>query len=101
MASGYFSTDDPSRFHPVVEALSRHDPFLLLADYASYIACQERVDGVFRQPDEWAKRAILNVAGMGRFSSDRTVLEYASLVWDVEPAPTRAGAPRWDPDAMR
>lgn len=50
-----------------------------------YVECQERVDALYAQPDEWARRAVLNVAGMGRFSSDRTVLEYAEKVWDVNP----------------
>ena len=61
------------------------DHFMLLADYADYVACQARVDTLFQQPDEWARRAILNVAGMGNFSSDRTVREYAREVWNISP----------------
>ncbi len=61
------------------------DYFLLLADYASYLACQERVDALYGDPDEWAQRAILNIAGMGRFSSDRAILEYAQNIWHVTP----------------
>jgi starch phosphorylase len=87
VANGYFSPQSPDKFRPVFDGLTMHgDPFLLLADYASYIACQERVDALYRQPEEWARRAILNVAGMGAFSSDRTVLEYARSVWKVTPA---------------
>jgi len=86
IASGYFSSDAPDRFRPILDVLTTHgDFFLLLADYASYVACQERVDALYRDPDEWARRAILNIAGMGRFSSDRAVLEYARNIWNVTP----------------
>jgi starch phosphorylase len=86
IADGHFSSDVPNLFRPIVDVLTTNgDYFLLLADYASYVACQERVDTVYRDPDEWAKRAILNVAGMGRFSSDRAVLEYAQNIWNVTP----------------
>jgi starch phosphorylase len=85
IAGGYFSPDDPRRFRPVLDALTGGDHFLLLADYASYIACQERVDALYRNADEWTKRAVLNVANMGGFSSDRTVKEYAEAVWNVKP----------------
>jgi glycogen phosphorylase len=84
IASGYFSPDAPDRFRPIFESLTRDDRFLLLADYASYVACQERVDALYRDPEEWTRRAVLNVAGMGRFSSDRSVQEYAGTVWDVK-----------------
>jgi starch phosphorylase len=84
VASGRFSPEAPHHFQPLVDALTIHgDYFMVLADFASYRACQARVDQLFGQPQEWARRAILNVAGMGRFSSDRTVLEYARDVWGV------------------
>jgi len=86
IAGGYFSPDAPHRFRPIFDALTGYgDYYLLLADYASYIACQEKVDALYRDPDEWSKRAILNVAGMGKFSSDRTIKEYADKVWGVKP----------------
>jgi starch phosphorylase len=85
IAAGYFSPDDPSRFRPIFDALTEHgDHFLLLADYASYIACQERVDALYRNTEEWTRRAILNVANMSRFSSDRTIKEYAESIWNVK-----------------
>ncbi|HET6363652.1 MAG: glycogen/starch/alpha-glucan phosphorylase [Nitrospirota bacterium] len=85
IAGGYFSTDAPHRFKPIFDALTRYgDHFLLLADYVSYLACQERVDALYRDHEEWSRRAILNVAGMGRFSSDRTIREYAETVWKVK-----------------
>lgn len=86
---GYFSPDDPNRFRPIIDALTgQGDNFLLLADYESYIACQEQVDALYRDPAEWARRAILNVAGMGKFSSDRTIGEYAERIWGVKPMKT-------------
>jgi glycogen phosphorylase len=86
IGGGYFSADAVGRFQSIVDALTAHgDPFMLLADYASYVACQDRVDALYRDEEEWARRAILNVARMGRFSSDRTIAEYASRVWGVEP----------------
>ncbi len=85
IASGYFSPDDEHRFRPIVDSLTGGgDHFLLLADYESYIACQERVDALYRDREEWARRAILNVAGMGRFSSDRSVSEYAQKIWNIK-----------------
>ncbi|HEX9020501.1 MAG TPA: glycogen/starch/alpha-glucan phosphorylase [Nitrospirota bacterium] len=86
IAGGYFSPDAPDRFRPAFDALTaRGDQFLLLADYAPYVAAQERVDALYRDQDEWSRRAILNVAGMGKFSSDRAVKEYAETVWKVKP----------------
>ncbi len=85
IASGYFSADAPERFRPIVDTLlNGGDHYFLLADYRSYVDCQDRVDALFRDPEEWARRAILNVAGMGKFSSDRTTLEYAEKVWHVQ-----------------
>jgi starch phosphorylase len=90
IARGFFSPDDPNRFRPIFDALTgQGDRYLLLADYESYIACQERVDALYRDPEEWAKRAILNVAGMGKFSSDRTIGEYADRIWGVKPVKNR------------
>jgi starch phosphorylase len=84
---GYFSPDDPNRFRPIFDALiGQGDRYLLLADYGSYISCQEGVDELYRDPAEWARRAILNVAGMGKFSSDRTIGEYAEKIWGIRPA---------------
>jgi glycogen phosphorylase len=86
IALGFFSPDDPHRFGPVFDALTGGgDHFLLLADYASYIRTQEQVDALYRNREEWTRRAILNVAGMGKFSSDRSIQEYATKIWKVEP----------------
>ncbi|MBU0594551.1 MAG: glycogen/starch/alpha-glucan phosphorylase [Gammaproteobacteria bacterium] len=86
IASGYFSPDQADRFQPIVHALTRSgDRYLLLADYAAYIAAQEQVDALYRDPQQWTRRAIFNVAGMGKFSSDRTIGEYAEKIWDAKP----------------
>ncbi len=85
IGSGQFSPDDPARFKPIVESLLRHDTYLLLADFAAYLEAQARVDTLFGQPAEWTRRAALNIAGMGPFSSDRTIREYAQQIWHVEP----------------
>ena len=81
-----FSPDEPGRYRGLIDSLLwGGDYYFLLADYASYIETQRRVDALFRQPDQWAARAIANVAGMGAFSSDRTIREYATNIWNVTP----------------
>jgi len=88
IAEGYFSPEDPGLFRPVVDALlNQGDQYCLLADYASYVECQERVSELYLDQDEWARRSILNTAAMGKFSSDRTIAEYAREIWGVEPVP--------------
>jgi starch phosphorylase len=86
IASGFFSPDSPDRFQPIIHSLlAEGDRYLLLADYESYVACQEQVDELYRNKHEWARWAIFNVAMMGRFSSDRVVREYAEKIWNVRP----------------
>ena len=83
---GAFSPDDKGRFSGIYDALvTWGDHYLLLADYASYVATQDEVDGLYRQPDAWTRKAILNVAGMGSFSSDRAIAEYAEDIWQAQP----------------
>ncbi len=85
IASGFFSPEEPGRFQPLVDSLTvQGDRYLLLADYAPYAACQERVDELYRNSDEWVRRSILNVASMGKFSSDRSIRDYAEQVWDLK-----------------
>ncbi|MDP3686829.1 MAG: glycogen/starch/alpha-glucan family phosphorylase, partial [Sulfurimicrobium sp.] len=82
IASGYFSPEQADLFQPVVHNLTHGgDHYLLLADFAAYIAAQEQVETLYRNPKQWARSAILNVAGMGKFSSDRTIGEYAERIW--------------------
>ena len=86
LRDGVFSPDDKGRFQAICDVLLNWgDHYLLLADYASYVATQDQVDDLYRQPDEWTRKAILNVAGMGVFSSDRTIAEYAEQIWHAEP----------------
>ena len=86
LRDGAFSPDEPGRYQAIHDVLLEWgDHYLLLADYASYIATQDGVDLLYRQPDEWTRKAILNVAGMGVFSSDRTIGEYARDIWGAQP----------------
>jgi starch phosphorylase len=83
---GVFSKDEPGRFNQLFDLLVNFgDHYLLLADFASYMEAQDRVDDLYRQPGEWTRKAILNVAAMGMFSSDRTIAEYAEEVWHAKP----------------
>ncbi len=82
---GFFSPDDRDLFRPVVDSLLQGDHFFVLADYASYVACQERVAAAYLDRDRWTKMAILNVARSGKFSSDRAIEEYAKHIWKAEP----------------
>lgn len=85
IAEGVFSPDDPGRFAPLVENLRSHDYFLVAADFAAYFEVQRRIDTAWRDRDAWIRSAVLNVAHMGPFSSDRTIRGYARDVWGVEP----------------
>jgi starch phosphorylase len=88
IGSGFFSPDEPERFKPIVDALLHHgDHYLLLADYAPYIACQQNVETAYRNQEQWVRSSILNVANMGKFSSDRTIAQYAEQIWDAIPVP--------------
>ncbi len=87
IASGFFEPEHPESFRPLVQSLLDHDPYLLLADYQSYSDCQARVSEAFLDPDKWARMAILNIAKMGKFSSDRTIGQYASEIWGTKPVP--------------
>jgi starch phosphorylase len=83
IASGVFSPDDPGRYAALVGELYDHDRFFLAADFESYAAAQRQVDDRWRDPAGWGAAAIRNVAGMGWFSSDRTIREYAREIWHV------------------
>lgn len=88
IASGFFSVDEPGRYQAVFDALVNNgDHYLLLADYASYMAAQDEVGRVYQDQKEWTRRAVLNVARIGKFSSDRTIGEYAKNIWKVKPCP--------------
>ncbi|MDP9920442.1 starch phosphorylase [Variovorax boronicumulans] len=83
---GAFSPGEPARYQGIYDALVNWgDHYLLLADYASYVAKQAEVDALYRDAEAWTRMAILNVAGMGAFSSDRTIAEYAHEIWHTKP----------------
>lgn len=85
IASGHFSPSQPDLFRPVVDALlSGGDPYLVLADFSSYLCAQERIEALYSTPDEWSRRAILNIAGVAGFSSDHAIRRYAELVWRAD-----------------
>ncbi len=81
---GQFSPEEPHRFQGLVDGLMNHDPFLVLADFLSYASCQKVVEDAYRDQATWTKKAILNVARMGVFSSDRTIRGYAEEIWDID-----------------
>jgi len=83
IASGYFSHGDKELFARLVSALLNQDEYMLMADYAPYVECQERVSAAYRDQERWAETSILNVARMGRFSSDRSIREYCERIWRV------------------
>ena len=85
IGNGAFSPNEPELFKPIADALLGHDEYMLLADYASYIKCQDDVSKAYRDPATWTKKSIINVANMGKFSTDRTIREYASEIWGVKP----------------
>jgi starch phosphorylase len=85
ISNGSFSPADPYLFKPIIDALLGHDEYMLLADYPSYIECQDRVSAAYADVAGWTKKSILNVARMGKFSSDRTIQEYARDIWGVVP----------------
>jgi glycogen phosphorylase len=83
IAGGEFSPGEPDRYRALVDGLLSHDTYLLMADFADYVATQERVDALFRTPASWADMALRNIAGMGEFSVDRTIREYVERVWTL------------------
>ena len=82
---GFFSPEDKNLFHPIINALLHEgDYFMVLADYEAYVKAQEEVDKVYKNQVEWNKKAILNVAKVGKFSSDRTINDYNDEIWQTE-----------------
>jgi starch phosphorylase len=89
IASGIFSNGDRRLFQPLIDQLLDHDPFLVLADFASYCSAQAQVGRIFADPGHWTQASILNVARLGHFSSDRSIREYCRDVWRVQSVPIK------------
>jgi starch phosphorylase len=85
--SGIFSHGDTELFRPLTDSLLSYDPYMLLADYQSYLDCQTAVDHAYCDTEHWTRMSILNVARIGKFSSDRAIREYAEKIWKVKPVP--------------
>ncbi|RLA93594.1 MAG: glycogen phosphorylase, partial [Deltaproteobacteria bacterium] len=91
--SGHFSNGDSGLFQPLVDSLLYNDEYMLLADYRSYIDCQDMVGQTYLDEDKWTRMSILNTARMGKFSSDRSITEYCQKIWDARPFPVKL---RWE-----
>ena len=88
ISSNYFSRNEPGIFKPLYDALLTYgDHYMHLADLKSYLEADQRLRELYADPDEWTRKAILNVAASGKFSSDRTIAEYATQIWEVKPCP--------------
>lgn len=86
--SDHFSRNEPGVFNVVFETLLTNGDFYMhLADLKSYLDADQRLTELYSSPDAWARKAIVNVAGSGKFSSDRTITEYARDIWTLEPCP--------------
>jgi len=83
--SGYFSHGDTSLFKPLVDELKYDDAYMLLADFQSYIDCQQQVDTAYADKEQWLKKSICTVSRMANFSSDRAIREYCRRIWQVKP----------------
>ncbi len=86
IASGALANGDTALFQPLIDNLRMEDPFLVLADYQSYVDSQEHVSATWRNSREWTRKSILNAARMGKFSSDRSIRDYCERIWKVMPA---------------
>ena len=84
VAEGRFNADDPNRYHGLVDNVWNHDPFLVASDFADYLRAQAKVDATFRDPDQWDRMVIHNIAGSGYFSSDRTIRSYMDQIWGAK-----------------
>ncbi|XP_038660657.1 glycogen phosphorylase, brain form [Scyliorhinus canicula] len=93
ISSGYFSPKEPEQFKDIVNMLMHHDRFKVFADFAAYIKSQEKVSELYKNQREWTKMVIKNIACSGKFSSDRTIKQYAREIWGVEPSDVKIPPP--------
>jgi starch phosphorylase len=99
IASGFFSPEDPGMFRDIANSLLNNDKYMLLADYDAYIKCQEKVSATYANQDAWMRKSLMNIASSGKFSSDRTISQYAREIWGVEPTHEKLPAPYENPQS--
>ncbi|XP_039995137.1 glycogen phosphorylase, brain form isoform X2 [Xiphias gladius] len=99
--SGFFSPEQPELFRDLIAMLMNHDRFKVFADFEAYVRCQERVSELYQNPKEWTKTVIRNIAASGKFSSDRTISQYAREIWGVEPSDVKIPPPNEPPFESR
>ncbi len=87
IGKGFFSPEDPQLFKPVYEGLLYHDPYMIMADFESYIECQHTVEETYKDIESWTRMSIYNAAHIGKFTSDRTIRQYADEIWDIKSVP--------------
>jgi starch phosphorylase len=85
LSSGEFSRGDRTLFEPLINSLLDRDEYMLLADYQSYVDCQDRVSAAYKDQEAWTRMSILNVARIGKFSSDRSIKDYCAEIWKTWP----------------
>uniref|UniRef100_A0A8C4IK09 Alpha-1,4 glucan phosphorylase n=1 Tax=Dicentrarchus labrax TaxID=13489 RepID=A0A8C4IK09_DICLA len=100
ITSGFFSPRNPDLFKDITNMLFKYDRFKVFADFEDYIKCQEKVSKLYQNPKEWTKMVIRNIAATGKFSSDRTITEYATEVWGVEPTDLKIPPPNEPREAI-
>uniref|UniRef100_A0A1A8GD14 Alpha-1,4 glucan phosphorylase n=1 Tax=Nothobranchius korthausae TaxID=1143690 RepID=A0A1A8GD14_9TELE len=100
IASGFFSPKNPELFKDLTNMLFKHDRFKVFADFEDYLKSQEKVNNLFQNPVEWTKMVIKNIAATGKFSSDRTIAEYATEVWGVKPTDLKIPPPNEPREAI-
>ena len=88
ITSGFFSKKDTNMFKPLIDSLLCRDEHMSLADYRSYIDCQDRISIAFKDQEKWTQMSVLTVARMGKFSSDRAIREYNEKIWHASPLKT-------------
>jgi starch phosphorylase len=91
IGSGFFSLGDRDRYAPIIDGLRWHDPYMVCADFDDYVDCEGRAAAAFQDSRDWSRRALYNIVGGSRFSSDATVRQYASEIWNIEPVKTDLG----------
>ena len=89
--SGFFSFGEPERFRRILDQLRYSDPYMVCADFEDYVATEARAAEVYRDPLDWSRRAVFNIAGASRFSSDETIRQYASEIWGLQPVAVELG----------